>query len=351
MNCYNLVSVTLPPSITIIDGSAFANCTSLSSFTLQSSTPPTLAANAFANIPATCVFTCPDASLEAYRNDPQWKDFFSIPYPFNFTFDAEGNVTVTGPVAPQAEVTQLVIPQEIFYRGAYYPVTAIGASAFAGCTALSSVTLESSTPPALGAGAFDAVPAACAFTCPAAALDVYRNNPQWNAFFPLPYPFTFTVDAGGNVTVTGPVAPKATVTQMDIPQTVFYRGADCTITAIADSAFAGCTALATVTLQSGTPPALGAGAFEAVPGDCAFSCPAAALDAYRNDPQWAPFFPQLPPDALRPVPSPAPRHVDIFDLSGKKLFTGDPALFHNPHPALPIIIRHPSGASTLQFTR
>jgi hypothetical protein len=413
-----LTSVTLPNSISSIGNSAFANCTALSSVTLRPYTPPDLDASAFDGIPTTCTFSCPVAFLDDYRNNPQWNTFFPIPYPFTFTLDAAGNVTVTGPVAPKATVTQMDIPQTVFFRGADHPVTAIapsafagctslasftlqsptppglgagafdgipatcafscptaarnaylqstawypyfvtydfkfsvsngaasvtgpadgvtltsldlpasvyyggalvaitavganafsghtslssitlpssissiGASAFAGCTALASVTLQSPTPPTLGDGAFEAVPDGCAFSCPGTALDAYRNNPQWNTFFPIPYPFSFTVDAGGNVTVTGPAAPKETVTQMDIPLNIFYRGTDHTITAIAPSAFAGCTALSSVTLQSGTPPALGDNAFDGVPAGCAFSCPGTALDAYRNHPQWNTFFP------------------------------------------------------------
>jgi hypothetical protein len=66
---------------------------------------------------------------------------------------------------------------------------------------------------------------------------------------------------------------------MDIPQTIFYQGADHPITAIGANAFAGCTALTSFSLQCVTPPTLADGAFTGIPDGCTFSCPPAALDA------------------------------------------------------------------------
>jgi hypothetical protein len=310
----SLASLILPSSFVVIGDYAFAGCTSLTTVTLQSGTPPAFGTNAFAGVPGTCKFSCPSTALPAYLLSPAWYPYF-VPYPFTFTV-AGGAASVTGP-SDGVTLNSLDIPLSVYYGGIPVPITAIaanafnghtslasltlpasltsiGASAFANCAALSSVTLQSATPPALGNNAFAGVPPACAFDCPAPALDTYRNNPQWNTFFPIPYPFTFSLEADGNITVLAPVAPKATVTQMVIPQEILYGGVYRSITAIGAYAFAGCTALTSVTLQSGTPPAFGAGAFAGVPETCKFSCPSTALNAYLQAPAWYPYFVTYP---------------------------------------------------------
>jgi hypothetical protein len=335
--CTALASLTLPASVTAVATSAFAYCSALASISLQSTTPSELGANAFTGIPATAAFTCPPAALDAYRNHPQWNTYFPISYPFTLTLDTDGNASVTAPVGPKAELTQLNIPQEVFYKGAYHPVTAIApnafanctalssislptsvtivassafanctalssvtfpasvtvvaSSAFAGCTILTSITLQSTTPPELGANAFTGIPATAAFTCPTASLDAYRRHPQWSAFFPISYTVTFIVSSTtGNATITGPANPRAEVTELDIPEKVLYQGTYYPVTTIAINAFANCPALASITLQSTTPPELGTNAFSGIPATAVFTCPSASLDAYRNHPQWSVFF-------------------------------------------------------------
>jgi hypothetical protein len=226
--CTDLTSVTLSASLTSIGASAFQGCSGLTSVTLQSTTPPTLGANAFAGIPAGFVFTCPPEARNAYRQHEAWRPYF---HDVIFTV-SNGTATVTG-LANEA-ITNLNIPDSVPYNGDSYPVTAIAANAFKdrsgltsvtfpagltsigdyafkGCSGLTSVKLLPTTPPTLltflktsptpttpdpnpalktspnlksaSGNAFEAIPATCTFTCPAYALSRYQASPDWAPYF------------------------------------------------------------------------------------------------------------------------------------------------------------------------
>ena len=66
---YCLEEVTLPSSITTIPANTFYFCYSLRRLRFKSTTPPTVQnANAFTEVPTTCVVEVPAESLEAYQN-------------------------------------------------------------------------------------------------------------------------------------------------------------------------------------------------------------------------------------------------------------------------------------------
>lgn len=65
-NCTSLPSVVIPASVTRIDGTAFFNNSSLSSITFEATTPPTIASDAFNNLPSTGNITVPVGSESNY---------------------------------------------------------------------------------------------------------------------------------------------------------------------------------------------------------------------------------------------------------------------------------------------
>ena len=101
-DCRELTSVTIPNSVTKIDGRAFANCSSLKNFTFGSGlqsigqeafsdciniaqisseavVPPTCGINALDDINKwNCKLFVPKANIDAYKQAPQWKEFFFI---------------------------------------------------------------------------------------------------------------------------------------------------------------------------------------------------------------------------------------------------------------------------------
>ena len=66
--CYSLREFEIPATITSIGAQAFYRCYSMQSLRFKPATPPTVAnANAFKDIPTTCVVEVPAASLAAYQ--------------------------------------------------------------------------------------------------------------------------------------------------------------------------------------------------------------------------------------------------------------------------------------------
>ena len=53
---------------------------------------------------------------------------------------------------------------------------------FAGCTALEAIILEGTTPPSIGANAFNGLNSGCTFYVPAGSLETYENATGWSSF-------------------------------------------------------------------------------------------------------------------------------------------------------------------------
>jgi hypothetical protein len=319
-----LTAVTLHESITAIGDSAFAGCTGLTAVTLLPADPPTLGNDVFADVPLppACVFTCPETALNRYRIPPAWHPFFPD-YDFSYRLEGDQNrsVAVIGPnprrFNPVTAATAVVIPETILHQGVRYPVTAFAANAFAGCTVLTSIDLQLSTPPTLGTGALADISPNCIIHIPDGAHDAYIAVPAWLLFFPSPVHVLFRIE-DGHATVTGPntehidwnarhltfpptviktgqiypvtaIAPGAFRDLTSLESVTFHSG----IMAIGDMAFAGCTGLTAVTLLGVSPPDLAGDAFDGVPRPpaCAFTCPEVVLNVYRNFAAWCPYFP------------------------------------------------------------
>ena len=60
-------------------------------------------------------------------------------------------------------------------------VTTIGDRAFYECRVLKSVTIKAETPPTIQSSTFNSVPADCAFSVPALALEAYKSATNWSA--------------------------------------------------------------------------------------------------------------------------------------------------------------------------
>lgn len=68
LRCYSLAKLDIPGSVATIGSNAFNSCTSLAKLRFHSATPPTVSnANAFGDIPASCVIEVPAESLSAYQ--------------------------------------------------------------------------------------------------------------------------------------------------------------------------------------------------------------------------------------------------------------------------------------------
>ena len=74
-HCRDLTSIIIPNSVTSIGDQAFYYCTSLTSITVEATTPPTLGgSNVFTNVPADCAIFVPSESVDAYKAASIWSE-------------------------------------------------------------------------------------------------------------------------------------------------------------------------------------------------------------------------------------------------------------------------------------
>ena len=100
-NCTGLTSIEIPNSVTGIVWSAFSGCTSLTSIYLFSATPATIYVLDYDNnIYKNTTLYVPQGSLEAYKAANGWKEFVNI-----VEFDPTDIEGVTEEDAPAFEVT------------------------------------------------------------------------------------------------------------------------------------------------------------------------------------------------------------------------------------------------------
>ncbi len=174
-NGTSISSITLPASVTTVDGYAFYNCRSLVSIIFEGSTPPT-AKDASFNTYETTVLVVPVGAKSAYQSADVWKNFATILEEGESVikdgdkFEKDGmfytilsvedkTVEVTFKGGKYDEVNdeysgEVVVPQTVNYKDIDFMVVGIGASAFARCSAVTSVVLPNSITN-IGAGAFN----------------------------------------------------------------------------------------------------------------------------------------------------------------------------------------------------
>lgn len=74
-SCKALYSIELPATVTTIGNRAFSNCTALESVTCRATTPPSIGSQSFTfNNSQQCVIRVPAASVDAYKQAPNWRN-------------------------------------------------------------------------------------------------------------------------------------------------------------------------------------------------------------------------------------------------------------------------------------
>ena len=181
--CSSLTSIIIPNSVTSLGTGAFRNCSSLTSITVETTTPPTLGSNVFNNT-NDCPIYVPSVSLEDYKT--AWSSYAdriqAIPSPeptfkYKFTLNddsvvsAECDATSAITSAETSEYKTTLVEAEIGDC-----VTNIGKRAFQGCSGLTSVTINATTPPTLGSGALDSSSSnEYPIYVPSESVDIYRS--------------------------------------------------------------------------------------------------------------------------------------------------------------------------------
>lgn len=99
--CSKLKSVHLGSGVTKIGVYAFANCSVLTEFTCEATTPPTLTANAFNGVLNNCLIYVPEESVDAYKKATNWAARAEHIFPIGasiiaFTFDGFSGIAEKG---------------------------------------------------------------------------------------------------------------------------------------------------------------------------------------------------------------------------------------------------------------
>lgn len=72
-------SVTIPESVTKIEGEAFEGCTNMEEITIKSATPPLCEAKAFDGIDKEeCTLYVPADKIDNYKSAEYWNEFSNI---------------------------------------------------------------------------------------------------------------------------------------------------------------------------------------------------------------------------------------------------------------------------------
>ena len=271
----NLVSVTVPASVTWVSDEAFVGCTSLRYLYFGGEAPWQLGGDAFAGVDATICYP-PGANgwdvsfggLPAYA----WSSGFFC------ALDGDGNIIITGYDGPGGDVT---IPDSLEGRN----VTMIGAAAFSNCTALVSVAIpvyvteigdtafcgcRNLTGVTTGSGlanigyhAFFACPSLCAFTVSPSNTTysspdgvLYDLNQTMLVLYPAGKSDTvYTVSNCVSSVGSDAFAGSTHLVSVTVPASVW---------SIADGAFAGCVNLRSLYFGGDAPWQLGSDVFAGV---------------------------------------------------------------------------------------
>ena len=308
-------SLTIGRSVTSIGNSAFRDCSGFTSMTVCPDAPPSLGSNAFQGVTKTIPVYVPCESLETYQGASGWNAFTNLQCfdPLTYSINADGvSVTVTGHIDGTAATGSIVIPETKTIDGVTYTVTAIGNSAFDGCSGLTgsltipntvttignqafrsctgftgSLTIGSSvtsigswafqdcsglttmtvfpaTPPSTGTNTFYNVPTDIPVEVPCASLEDYQAASSWNAFTNMQCldMLTYSINADGvSVTVTGHIDGTAATGPIVIPETKTIDGVTYTVTAIGNNAFKNCSGLTGSLTIPNSVTSIGEGAF------------------------------------------------------------------------------------------
>ena len=151
--CSGFASLTIPKSVTYIGAYAFWECSGLTSIESEITSPFAITNVFESSITNSVTLYIPIGTKSAYQSTSGWKSFKKMMERggIGFEFEADGinyrvseNNTVFVVAKTPVYSGKVVIPEKTSYSETTYNVNGIGASAFEGCTGLTSVTIPSS---------------------------------------------------------------------------------------------------------------------------------------------------------------------------------------------------------------
>ena len=163
--CLSLTSVVIPNSVTTIGDSAFEECEGLTSVVIGNSVT-TIGDNAFDCCNSLTSVVIPNSVTIIGEGAFRYSRLTSVVIPNGVTtikdFTFEGCY----------ELTSVVVGSS---------VTSISASAFLFCSKLTSITIKATTPPIIGADAFDSMSINTIYV-PAGSVNAYKAATNWSVY-------------------------------------------------------------------------------------------------------------------------------------------------------------------------
>ena len=350
--CSNLVSITLPPSVSALGNGSFYNCMNLATMTVYAETPPTVGTNAFKNVPTNMVVHVPYGTYDAYHNADGWSVFSILdPCPIVFAdtrvkaicvsrWDTNGDGELS--YAEAAVVTNL---GTVFRYNSYITsfdelqyfigLTSIGYEAFYYCSALTSIEIPNSVT-FIDSWAFELCSSLTSIEIPNSVTSIgnyafylcsgltsvvisnsvtyigksvfsnCRNLEQiivasGNTVYDSRDNCNAIIETSTNVLVSGcknTVIPNSVTS---IGNEAFYYCRELSsieipnsVTLIGNDAFAYCSGLTSMTVLADNPPTSGSNAFYSVNKGIPVYVPCGSLEAYQNASEWYEFNNYIP---------------------------------------------------------
>jgi len=294
--------LTLPARLTSIGSYAISYCPNLVSVNSLAITPPSIYSDSFYSTVNNngITLTVPKGCKSAYQSADYWKNFTTINEMY-YSFKVNGiYYNITGSTVAVTDENSshnsysgnVSIPSSVTYGGTTYPVTAIGTTAFANCSNLTSVTIPTSVS-AIGQAAFYGCSSLTRVSIPNSVITIGRYAFNYctaltqvtlsNQLTTIDQ-FTFqnctslqkvTIPPMVRTIAYGAFMDCSSLTRVSIPASV---------TTIESSAFVNCTSLKSVTCFGTVPPTVVSNSFPSstivfVHRDC--------LNNYVNTSNWS----------------------------------------------------------------
>ena len=180
------MSIAIPYTVTNIENYAFRNCTGLDNVFMKPVTPPTASANLFSGCSKLkTIYVL--KGLAAVYNIAPWNNYAIVEKEITTSLDGiyyslnadDGSAEVIS--SPDHYAGSITIPASIPYEGQVYQVTSIASDAFALCTDLEKLTMESKTAPAADPDLFLDCLNLTEIYIPIGATSAYSHRP-WTDF-------------------------------------------------------------------------------------------------------------------------------------------------------------------------
>ncbi len=173
-----------------------------------------------------------------------------------YLLDYQTNTAQVLPLPEGKYEGNLYIPEKVTYFGRNYPVTGIGDNAFKNCDGITSLTMESDTPPTVGENAFEGVIEDIPVYVPETSPSAYQQADGWNVFTDIR---TSSYVINGICYELNPATYFAKVVALPkgkykgniiVPQEVSYNGFKYKVGSVGRYAFARCYELISISLPS-----------------------------------------------------------------------------------------------------